>query len=115
MRMGVKEGEIVAPSAEIPLVILGDLTGLEVVAEVDEVDVPKIKLGQKAFVRNVGFPGKEFEGKVARLAPSLGIPMISPRGPRRASDVEVLEVTIELDGKPPLLPGMRVDAFFRND
>jgi hypothetical protein len=27
----------------------------------------------------------------------------------------VLEVLISLDGLPPLLTGMRVDAFFKND
>jgi len=35
------------------------------------------------------------------------------RGARRATDVEVMEVLIDLDGKVPLLPGMRTDAFFR--
>ena len=39
----------------------------------------------------------------------------SARGPRRPSDIEVLEMTINLDGKVPLLPGMRVDAFVRPD
>jgi HlyD family secretion protein len=28
-------------------------------------------------------------------------------------DVEVLPVTIDLEGNPPLLPGMRADAFFK--
>ena len=36
-------------------------------------------------------------------------------GPRRPNDVEVLEVLIALDGTPPLMTGMRVDAFFRHD
>jgi HlyD family secretion protein len=35
------------------------------------------------------------------------------RGARRATDDEVLEVMIDLDGKVPLLPGMRAEAFFR--
>jgi HlyD family secretion protein len=34
------------------------------------------------------------------------------RGARRTTDVEVMEVLIDLDGSVPLLPGMRVDAFF---
>lgn len=113
LQLNAKEGEIVAPSAEQALVVLGDMSSVRVKAEVDEGDVSKIKVGQKAFVRSVSQPGKDFEGKVARLAPTLAQPKINPRGPRRATDVETLEVTIDLDGAVPLLPGMRVDAFFR--
>ena len=45
----------------------------------------------------------------------LGPPRIAPRGPRRPNDVEVLEVLATLDGVPPLVPGMRVDVFFKLD
>jgi HlyD family secretion protein len=94
---------------------MGDMSVVRVKAEVDEGDVAKIKVGQKAFVRTVSHPGKDFEGSVTRIAPSLGQAKIGPRGPRRANDVEVMEVTIDLEGTSPLLPGMRVDAFFRKD
>ena len=56
---------------------------------------------------------QQFEGKVTELAPSLGIPRMGSRGARRATDVEVMEVMIDLEGSVPLLPGMRADAFFR--
>lgn len=108
-------GDVVAPSPDQPLAVLGDMSSLRVKAEVDEGDVSKIKLGQKAFVRSNSYPGKEFEGKVAKIAPSLAPPRIAGRGPRRPNDVDVLEVTIDLDGAVSLLPGMRVDAFFRRD
>lgn len=113
LQLNAKLAEMVAPTPEQPLVFLGDLSVLRVKAEVEESDVAKIKLGQKAFVRTSSYPGRDFEGKVAALAPSLAPPRIGFRGPRRATDVEVLEVTIELDGSTPLLPGMRTDAFFR--
>lgn len=113
LTMNAKEGEIVAPSAEVPLVVVGDMSSVRVKAEVDEGDVSKIKVGQKAFVRSVSQPGKDFEGTVTRLSPTMAQPKINPRGPRRPNDVETLEVTIDLEGQAPLLPGMRVDAFFR--
>lgn len=108
-----KAGEIVSPSPEAPLVVMGDMSAVRVKAEVDEGDISKISVGQKAFVRSLSFPGKEFEGTVTNLAPTLAAPRIGPRGPRRANDVEVREVTVEMAGDLPLLPGMRVDAFFR--
>jgi HlyD family secretion protein len=113
LQVNAKSGEIVAPSPENPLIVMGDMSSIRVKAEVDEGDISKITVGQKIFVRSLSFPGQEFEGIVASLAPTLAQPRIGPRGPRRANDVEVREVTIDLDSSSPLLPGMRVDAFFR--
>jgi HlyD family secretion protein len=113
LQVNAKSGELVAPSPETPLIVMGDLTVIRVRAEVDEQDVSKIKLGQRAFVRSNAYPNRDFEGKVTELAPSLGIPRMGSRGARRATDVEVMEVMIDLDGAVPLLPGMRADAFFR--
>jgi HlyD family secretion protein len=114
LQLYAKLGELVAPSPEQPLVVVGDTATLRVRAEVDEPDVAKIKLGQRVYVKNTAYPGQEYEGKVAEMAPSLALPRMGSRGARRATDVEVMEVLIDLDGSNlPLLPGMRVDAFFR--
>lgn len=115
LRLEVKSGEMVAPSPGQPLIVTGDMSVMQVKAEVDEADVSKIRLGQAAYVKNASYPGREFEGRVVDMAPSLASPRISQRGPRRPTDVEVLEVTIEVQGEVPLLPGMRADAFFRGD
>lgn len=112
LEVNAKDGEIVAPSPELPLIVIGDLSSLRVTTEVSEADVSRIKVGQKAFVRTVAFPGKEFTGKVATIAPSLAAPKLGGRGPRRPTDVDVLEVMIDLDAQTELRPGMRVDAFF---
>jgi HlyD family secretion protein len=112
LELNAKEGEIVSPSPQ-PLAVVGDMSVVQVKAEVDDGDVAKIKVGQKAFVRSINYPGKDFEGTVTALAPAMAIPRIGPRGPKRPSDIEVLEMTIKLDGDVPLLPGMRVDAFVR--
>jgi HlyD family secretion protein len=113
LQVNVKLGELVAPSPESPLIVMGDLTLIRVRAEVDEQDVAKIKLGQAAFVRSNAYPGRDFDAKVTELAPSLGIPRMGSRGARRATDVEVMEVMLDLEGSVPLLSGMRADVFFR--
>jgi HlyD family secretion protein len=113
LQVNAKTGEIVAPSPDAPLIVMGDMSSKRVKAEVDEGDISKITVGQKVFVRSLSFPGQEFEGTVMNLAPTLAQPRIGARGPRRSTDVEVREVTINIDGTSPLLPGMRVDAFFR--
>jgi HlyD family secretion protein len=83
---------------------------------VDEGDVSKIKLNQTAYVKSTSRQDEKFEGKVTNIAPTLGQAKIGPRGPLRPTDVEVMEVTIEMEGTASALkPGMRVDAFFRKN
>jgi HlyD family secretion protein len=113
LQVNAKVGELVAASPDQPLIVMGDMSLVRVRAEVDEQDVGKVRVGQRVFVRNTAYPGRDFEGKVAEMAPSLALPRMGSRGARRATDVEVMEVVIHLDGNAPLLPGMRVDAFFR--
>ena len=113
LQISAKVGELVAASPDQPLVVMGDMSVVRVRAEVDEQDVGKVKIGQRVFVRNSAYPGRDFEGKVVEMAPSLALPRMGSRGARRATDVEVMEVLVDLDGSVPLLPGMRVDTFFR--
>lgn len=110
-----RAGELTAPSPESVLVTFGDLSSLKVRAEVEERDATRVKIGQRIVVRADAYPDREFEGKVTSIASALGTPRINTRGPRRPTDVEVLEVQATLDGTPPLLTGMRVDVFFRNE
>jgi HlyD family secretion protein len=86
---------------------------MRVRAEVDEQDVAKIKVGQQAFVRSTAYPGREFTATVREFAPALALPRMGSRGARRATDVEVMEVMVDLEGNAPLLPGMRADVFFK--
>ena len=113
LQMNAKIGEIATPGGEQPLLVMGDMSLVRVKAEVDDGDVAKLKVGQKAFVRSINYPGRDFEGTVSAIAPTLAGPRIGARGPRRLADIDVMELTIDLDGKVPLKPGMRVDAFVR--
>ena len=115
LQLAARLGEMVAPGSDQPLAVIGDMSIVRVKAEVDDGDIAKLKVGQKAFVRSINYPGREFEGRISSLASTLATPKIGGRGPRRLTDVEVLEVTVDLDGSTPLLPGMRVDTFIKKD
>ncbi|MCB1509465.1 MAG: efflux RND transporter periplasmic adaptor subunit [Hyphomicrobiaceae bacterium] len=106
-------GEGTSPSSVLPLVVTADMTVMEVKAELDERDVSKVTGGQAVVIRSNAFPGQSFGGKVVMIKPALGSPALKARGPRKPSDVDVLEVKIALDGQTPLMPGMRVDVFFK--
>ena len=113
LQVNAKTGETATPSPETALMIVGDLSALRVRAEIEERDIGKVRVGQTAIVRSDAFPGKDFEGKIASLAQILGPSRQGQRGPRKPTDVDVLEVLIDLVGQPALLPGMRVDVFLR--
>lgn len=116
LQVNAKQGEVVAPSPDAPLVVMGDMSVLRVKAEVDGADVSQISVNQRAYVTSISRKGERFEGRVTNIAPTLGAARIGPRGPLRPNDVEVMEVTIELQGTASALkPGMRVDAFFRKN
>ncbi len=106
-------GEIASSSARQPIVVLGDMSSIEVTAEVQERDVSKVRVGQDVIVRSPAFEDAEFTGKVTEIAPAVGTPGLRAQGPRQQLDAEVLEVKIELEGTPPVMPGMRVDVFFK--
>jgi HlyD family secretion protein len=115
LQINARVGETVAPSPENLLVVVGDVSSLRVRAEFEERDIGKVRVGQGAVVRSDAFPGKDFEGTVSSSAKALGPSKLGQRGPRRPTDIDVLEVIIDLKGQPPLLPGMRVDVFLKAD
>lgn len=115
LNVWAKLGEVAVTSPDAPLALFGDLGSLRVRTEVEERDVSKVRVGQKAVVKADAFGNQEFTGVVTSIAPALGAQRITSRGPRRPNDVEVLEVMVALDGQPPLLTGMRVDVFLKSD
>ncbi|MCX7839563.1 MAG: efflux RND transporter periplasmic adaptor subunit, partial [Anaerolineae bacterium] len=66
--IGVREGELVG--GYTPLATIADLNALEIVAEIDEIDVANVKVGQKVEVRLDAFPGERFAGILTRLFPA---------------------------------------------
>lgn len=115
LQVNAKVGELAAPSSPRPLLSLGDLSALRVRGEVDERDVGKIKLGHKVVIRTDAFPGREFAGKVAAIAPIVQAARITVPGSRNLTDFSVVEVLIDLAEPGPLIVGMKVDAYFQRD
>lgn len=72
--ISTQEGETVAASFAAPtFVTLLDLDRLEVWAYVDETDIGRIKVGQKAGFTVDTYPGRPFEGRVTAIYPQAEI------------------------------------------
>jgi multidrug efflux pump subunit AcrA (membrane-fusion protein) len=68
--VATQEGETVAAGLNSPtFVTIIDLDRLEVDAMVDEVDIGKVRVGQKAMFTVDSFPAREFPGKVVAIYP----------------------------------------------
>ena len=68
--VSTQEGETVAAGLNSPtFVTIIDLDRLEVDAMVDEVDIGKVHVGQKAMFTVDSFPAREFPGKVVAIYP----------------------------------------------
>ncbi len=115
LQVNAKAGELASPTTVLPLILLGDLSGLRVRAEVDERDVGKIKVGGAAVVRADAFRDREFAGKVVSIAPLVQPARINSPGSRNLSDFSVADVLIELSDPGPLLDGMKVDVYFQHE
>jgi HlyD family secretion protein len=113
LQINAKPGELAAPSNAQPLLVIGDVSALRVRAELDERDFGEIKIGQPVLVRADAFRGREFAGKVAFIAPLVEPGRINARGQRNVTDVDVVEVLIDLAQADPLAVGMKVDVYFR--
>lgn len=63
----LKVGDMV--QAQRTLFVVGDPLSLQIDAEVDEEDIPKVKIGQSALIRADAFPGQALKGTVSEITP----------------------------------------------
>ncbi len=63
-----REGELVGGFNTLAAV--ADLTALQIAAQIDEIDVAHVKVGQKVQMRFDAFPGEQFDGSLIRLFPA---------------------------------------------
>jgi membrane fusion protein (multidrug efflux system) len=68
-RKYVDAGALVSPST--PIMNLIHTETIKVVANVLEKDIPLLKVGMKAKIKTESFPGKIFEGRIARISSAL--------------------------------------------
>jgi hypothetical protein len=90
---------------------IGDCSTLRVRVDVDESDVARLFLGQKASVTAEAYGDRKFTGHVVRIGQALGRKNIRTDEPTERVDKKILETLVELDPGQTLPIGLRVDAF----
>lgn len=94
-----RDGEVgeIADAGQV-LFRVGVPKPLEVVAEVNEEDIPRVAVGQEVLLRTDAFPNRRLEGKVREITP-MGDPV-----------AKTYRIRADLPDDTPLIPGMSVEA-----
>jgi len=108
-----KGGEQVSSKGDTPIVSFGDDAKLRVRVDVDETDIAKVHVGDRAWFTAEAFGSQKFFGRVVRVGQELGKKNVQTDDPAERLDTKVLETLVELDGRPPLPSGLRVDSFIQ--
>jgi HlyD family secretion protein len=113
LRKHHRNGESVSASATVadPVLTIGDTKVLRVRVDIDENDVSKVHVGQKAYVTTDAFGKQKFRGHVVRIGELLGPKTVRSDEPTERVDRKFLETLVELDPGAALPMGLRVDAF----
>src|SRR5205823_2150564 len=112
VRKRIHVGESVSPEApNAALFTIADIRTLRVRVDVDESDVGKIRLGQRAYVTAEAYSNQKFWGQVVRIGRVLGKKNIRTDNPAERVDTKILETLVELDSNQRLPLGLRVETF----
>lgn len=106
-----RAGEAVSTQPPTPLFVIGDVSHRAVRAEIDELDVGRIVMGDRVEVAADAYGDQRFSGKVVRVGQRVGGKSVTTDRPSERFDRKVLEVLIELDPEVVLPIGLRVDVY----
>lgn len=108
MSLPLSVGEMANPGST--LTVIGKSSELNLTIYVDEKELGKIKVGQKAKVKVDAYPDKEFVGKIGEIASEAEFTPQNVQTKEQRSNL-VFGVTIKVDDPKGLLkPGMPADV-----
>jgi macrolide-specific efflux system membrane fusion protein len=105
---GIQPGEVVTPGVQASfdgksLLTVSDLSVLIVKADLNQIDVAKVKMGQKVTVTLDALPGKSYDAAITKIAPAS----ITPKD--KQVDVFPVEATL-VKADSDIKPGMTADV-----
>jgi len=109
IQRNIRAGETVVPGTmatmdDRSLMMVADLSTLVARADLNQIDVAKVQLGQEVALTLDSLPGQSYRAKVTKIAPAA----VTPPG----KDVEVfpIEATLKGDNLKNIKPGMTADV-----
>jgi HlyD family secretion protein len=110
LQIKFRAGEYFTPGGD-PLLLLGDTAERRARVDIDERDIARIRVGDKATITAPAFPQRLFPAHVVEVGQRIGRKNIRTDDPRERIDTKILEVVLALDEPAvELLPGLRITA-----
>ncbi len=112
-KIGVKEGEFLSPAAYTGTIIveLIDPRHMELTARVDELDIVRVKTGQKVMISVDAMPGTKLEGRVTFISPvarePVGVVLFEDEDEEKSYEVKI---DFDIPGNSPIRAGMSATA-----
>ena len=100
-----------ASASSDPILTIGDTRQLRVRVDIDETDVAKVEVGQKAYIKADAFGDEQFWGHVVEVGELLGPKTARTDEPSERVDRKFLQALVELQPGVHLPTGLRVDSF----
>jgi RND family efflux transporter MFP subunit len=113
IQVNIRDGEYASNVPRSPAMIVGDLSRLQVRADVDEQNATRIRAGQNGTASLKGDPNVSFPLQFLRVEPYV-IPKVSLTGASTERvDTRVLQVIFSFDkpADPPVYVGQQVDVY----
>ncbi len=111
LRVHHRAGESISASASSdPVLTVGDTRLLRVRVDIDETDVAKVEVGQKAYIKADAFGDEKFWGRVVEVGELLGPKTARTDEPSERVDRKFLQALVELQSGAHLPVGLRVDS-----
>ena len=96
--------------ARNPAIRLADLTRLEVIAQIDEIDIGAVTVGQKVQVVLDAFPGQPFQGEILHIAPAA-----TPQRGSTVYEATIAFVPEGLDIRPDMSTNLTITTMERSN
>jgi HlyD family secretion protein len=115
VRRNVEEGEMVVVgtmnTVGSQLLVVADMSVIDAEVEVDETDIPSVKLGQIAKITIDAMPGKTFTGKVTEIGNSPIQDTTTGAASTSTQQATNFKVKVTIDGEiPDVRPGFTCSA-----
>lgn len=103
-------GELIRSESPKPIAVIANTNDLQIRCWIEDLDVARITLGQRALVTADGVEGSEYSGTITEIAPMISPRNVSSGQPTDRIDAWTREAWITLENTNGLVIGMRVDV-----
>lgn len=108
-------GESVFPNVPAPVISIGNRDTLHIRVDVDELDLAKVKRGQRFFATCDALGQRRFYGHVVKIASTMGRKNFRTDRPTERADTKILEVVAALDNGQDLPVELQMAVWFLRD